>query len=97
MSITHEQIEQIRRAHASAKPKRENPAWWNTHRDLGVVLDYLQQQEQTLRDEFAGRAMQSYMQADITTTYGNIARGAYDMADAMLIVRENDVKNGVEL
>ena len=32
-------IEQIRRAHTSAKPKRSNPAWGNTHRDLGVVLD----------------------------------------------------------
>ena len=33
-----DKIEQIRRAHASAKPKPSNPAWCNTHRDLGVIL-----------------------------------------------------------
>lgn len=32
-------IDQIRRAHANAKPKPSNPAWCNTHRDLGIVLD----------------------------------------------------------
>ncbi len=33
-----ERIEQIRRAHKSARPKRDNPAWMNTHADLDVVL-----------------------------------------------------------
>jgi hypothetical protein len=32
-------IEQIRRSHASARPKADNPAWMNTHHDLTVVLD----------------------------------------------------------
>lgn len=31
-------IEQIRRAHASAEPKQSNPAWVNCHRDCGVLL-----------------------------------------------------------
>lgn len=31
-------IDQIRRAHASARPKADNPAWQNTHHDLTVVL-----------------------------------------------------------
>ncbi|KNA31025.1 hypothetical protein ADU20_27265 [Burkholderia pseudomallei] len=33
---------QIRRAHASARPKAENPAWRNTHIDLGYVLRVLE-------------------------------------------------------
>ena len=36
-------VEQIRRAHASARPKRENPAWWNTHHDLSIALQYIDQ------------------------------------------------------
>jgi hypothetical protein len=36
-------IKQIRRAHASARPKAtDNPAWANCHRDLGVALDFIQ-------------------------------------------------------
>ena len=31
-------IEQIRRSHANARPKQANPAWCNTHHDLGFVL-----------------------------------------------------------
>jgi hypothetical protein len=34
-------VDQIRRAHASARPKAENPAWRNTHHDLGYVLHML--------------------------------------------------------
>lgn len=34
----NDQIEQIRRAHENARPKPSNPAWCNTHRDLGVTL-----------------------------------------------------------
>ncbi len=33
-----DRITQIERAHQSARPKRSNPAWVNTHRDLGVTL-----------------------------------------------------------
>lgn len=35
-------VEQIRRAHVSAHPKTDNPAWMNSHRDVGVLLDALQ-------------------------------------------------------
>lgn len=31
-------LEQIRRAHASARPKHDNPAWLHTHNDLTYVL-----------------------------------------------------------
>lgn len=31
-------IEQIRRAHASARPNTQNPAWMNCHHDCGVLL-----------------------------------------------------------
>ena len=31
-------IDQIRRAHASARPKTDNPAWKNCHYDCGVLL-----------------------------------------------------------
>lgn len=34
-------VEQIRRAHASAVPKAENPAWVNTYNDLSAVLRYV--------------------------------------------------------
>lgn len=40
-----DRIEQIRRAYKNAQPKPENPAWCNTHRDLGVVLDALEQKQ----------------------------------------------------
>jgi len=36
-----ERIEQIRRAHASAKPTHHNPAWMNAHGDLGFALSYI--------------------------------------------------------
>ncbi len=31
-------IDQIRRAHGSARPKQSNPAWQNCHHDCGVLL-----------------------------------------------------------
>lgn len=34
-------LDQIRRSHASAKPKPENPAWFHTHNDLTFVLEQL--------------------------------------------------------
>ena len=42
----------------------------------------------TLRDYFAAKAMQVVMDGSPTTPYGNIARYAYEMADAMLAARE---------
>jgi hypothetical protein len=36
---TQDRIEQIRRSHASARPKHDNPAWLHTHNDLTVVLE----------------------------------------------------------
>ena len=31
-------IDQIRRAHGSARPKQSNPAWMNCHHDRGMLL-----------------------------------------------------------
>lgn len=39
--LNDERVLQISRAHASARPKPENPAWRNTHHDLGYVLNVL--------------------------------------------------------
>jgi hypothetical protein len=33
---------QIVRAHSSARPTRENPAWMNTHHDLAYVIDLIE-------------------------------------------------------
>lgn len=33
-----DRLEQIRRSHASARPKHDNPAWLHTHNDLTIVL-----------------------------------------------------------
>ncbi|MFG7180690.1 hypothetical protein ACGYQ5_14275 [Burkholderia pseudomallei] len=44
-------VTQIARAHASARPKRENPSWWHTHNDLDYVLRVL---ERYARGEIAG-------------------------------------------
>ena len=44
-------VRQIVRAHASAEPKRDNPAWRFTHADLGYVLHML---ERYARGEIAG-------------------------------------------
>lgn len=38
-----DRIKQIRLAHKYAKPKHDNPAWMNTHHDLGIALDALEQ------------------------------------------------------
>lgn len=32
-------FQQIRRSHASARPKHDNPAWLHTHNDLTFVLE----------------------------------------------------------
>jgi hypothetical protein len=42
----------------------------------------------TLRDYFAAKAMQSIRETAPATTYKNIARYAYELADAMLAARE---------
>jgi hypothetical protein len=34
-----ERLLQIRRSHASARPKHDNPAWLHTHNDLTFVLE----------------------------------------------------------
>jgi hypothetical protein len=44
-------IDQIRRAHASARPTERNPAWLHTSRDLDYVLRVL---ERFARGEIAG-------------------------------------------
>ena len=36
-----DRIEQIRRAHAHARPTHLNPAWQNSHADLGFALQYI--------------------------------------------------------
>ena len=44
----------------------------------------------TLRDYFAGQAMQGFMQQEFTTpTYKRIAEACYKLADAMLEARKN--------
>lgn len=34
-------LDQVRRSHASARPKHDNPAWLHTHEDLTFVLQRL--------------------------------------------------------
>lgn len=50
-------IKQIRRAHNSARPKADNPAWCNTHRDLGVALNEIERLEAE-RDKYKIEAHQ---------------------------------------
>lgn len=38
----NERLLQIKRAHASGRPSDANPAWKNSHNDLGFVLAYLE-------------------------------------------------------
>ena len=45
-----DRIEQIRRAHKSARPKKTNPAWVNTHRDLGVALQEIERLSEKSKD-----------------------------------------------
>lgn len=44
----------------------------------------------TLRDYFAAKAMQSIRETAPATTYENIARYAYELADAMIAAREDE-------
>ena len=37
--------DQIRRAHRSAKPTPQNPAWYNAHRDITYLLAKVNRQE----------------------------------------------------
>ena len=39
--ISTERVEQIRRAHASARPNTDNPAWMNAEVDIGFLLSYI--------------------------------------------------------
>lgn len=34
-------LDQIRRAHHSARPKQENPAWMNSEKDIGFLLEFI--------------------------------------------------------
>lgn len=57
IEVMKKEVERIRKAHASARPKSVNPAWQNTHHGLGVVLEYItaieaaEKQEQTTVDD----------------------------------------------
>jgi hypothetical protein len=42
-------VEQIRRAHASARPVQANPAWMNCHHDCGFLLARIEHLEKALR------------------------------------------------
>jgi hypothetical protein len=44
--------------------------------------------DKTLRDEFAGRAMQGILTRKVFTTAERISEVAYEIADAMLAARE---------
>lgn len=44
-------LEQIRRAHKSARPTHENPAWLNTHGDLGFALGFIDDLWRTYTNE----------------------------------------------
>ncbi|WP_448167691.1 hypothetical protein [Burkholderia ambifaria] len=35
-------LDQIARAHANARPTERNPAWLNSHRDMGYLLRLLE-------------------------------------------------------
>ena len=39
-----QRLEQIKKAHLSARPKTTNPAWVNCHNDIGFLLDYIYKQ-----------------------------------------------------
>ena len=45
-----ERIDQIRRAHDSAKPTAQNPAWLHSHNDCGVLLARVDNLENALRN-----------------------------------------------
>jgi hypothetical protein len=76
-------LEQIRRAHASARPKHDNPAWLHTHQDLTYVLslvDRLQAADELIvqlsglsagYDDMAG-AMHRRLQAYVSKHYREI-------------------------
>ena len=49
MAMLATRVDQIRRAHASARPKTSNSSWLNTHHDLSVALDYVTALEGALR------------------------------------------------
>lgn len=47
--VDEQDLDQIRRSHRSARPKPENIAWFNTHRDLTTVFESHDQLERVLR------------------------------------------------
>jgi len=56
--MTNSSVDQIKRAHASARPKAENPAWMNCHHDCGVLLAEIErlQRERTMFSEMLDAA-----------------------------------------
>jgi len=50
-------IEQLTRAHKSARPKHENIAWVNTHRDLGIALKEIERLSSEVRNLKAAAAL----------------------------------------
>lgn len=59
MSEKKGDLGQIRRAHASARPKNDNPAWLNCHHDCAVLLAIIDKLEKRaekaeVREEEAG-------------------------------------------
>lgn len=49
-----ERIEQIRRAHANAKPTTESPAWLNSHCDVAFLLKCIDKFKKREKDRYYG-------------------------------------------
>lgn len=59
-----EKLLQIRRAHASARPKTSNPAWFHTHNDLTYVLSCLDAAIETANPKRATKIVSDGATAD---------------------------------
>jgi hypothetical protein len=51
---SNERLTQIRRSHAAARPKHDNPAWLHTHNDLTFVLDEIERLRGIIKQAIAG-------------------------------------------
>ena len=49
-------IDQIRRAHKSARPKPSNPAWCNSHHDCGILLAAVEALRKLAIDDQSGES-----------------------------------------
>ena len=56
-----------------------------SHDDYREEVDYLAQDGMTLRDYFAAKAM---LRTSVGSSYEQLAKNAYEIADAMLKARE---------